>query len=545
MVGGATGSDLALLAMAADEGVSPQTREHVAILDLLGVRAGVIALTKVDLVDSEWLSLVEEDVREATRHALPGAPVVATSATTGAGIEQLRRALGDLARAVPARDDGDLFRMPVDRAFSIRGTGTVVTGTVWSGRLTRDETVRIFPGDRQARVRSIQSQGAHLDMAAPGTRAAIALAGVDVADVARGSVLITEAEWRPTTLARADVVLVPGAERVVRPRTWFRFHVGTAEVGARVVTSERGIDPGTPFAARVILDEPVILRAGDRFILRSSAPLNTLGGGTVTDPYGPRRAKPWNPGLSSTERLRQIVAESGAFGVSMRELAVRLGGSESERRLSLEALDAFLTVHGDRVVARSVIAELEASLVAAANAHHSAQPLDYGAPLQLIRSRLRASADLIDLALSQQIAQGTLQLVRGSVARCGWEPTPTPEQATRLELLGTALAQAGSEPPAIDELNARFHTDAEPLLRFLERRGTIVQVEAGRYYDSVELKRLIEALRTGMSPGRQYTPADLREMLGFSRKFLIPLLEYCDQAGYTARGVNGRVWCAT
>src|SRR5581483_5315350 len=234
MVAGATGIDLALLVVAADEGVMPQTREHLAILELLGGRRGVIALTKVDLVDDEWLALVEEDVRSAAVRALPEAPIIATSAESGRGIEELRSTLAALARSVPTRDDDDLFRLPVDRVFTIKGTGTVVTGTVWSGHIGADESARILPAGTPARVRGIQGHGVRLDRAAPGARTALALAGVEVADVPRGSTVVTDRSWRATTLARADVTLAPGADALLRPRAWFRFHVGTSEVGARI-----------------------------------------------------------------------------------------------------------------------------------------------------------------------------------------------------------------------------------------------------------------------------------------------------------------------
>ena len=319
MVAGATGIDIALLVVAADEGVMPQTREHLAILRLLGVRRGVVALTKADLVDDEWLALVEEDVRAAIASVLPDAPIVATAAQTGRGIAELRSALVGAARAVPHRSDDDLFRMPVDRAFTIKGTGTVVTGTVWSGRVARDETVRIFPGGQTARVRGIQGHGEQLDASEAGGRTAVALTGLEPSDVPRGSTLVADASWRSTMLARADVTLVPGAEASIRPRTWFRAHVGTAEVGARVVAKE--VRAGEPFAARVVFDQQVLIRAGDRFVLRTSAPLNTIGGGVVVDPYPPRRARPWPTGLGRTGASRATGRRGGAGRRRHRDVA--------------------------------------------------------------------------------------------------------------------------------------------------------------------------------------------------------------------------------
>ncbi len=541
MVAGATGVDLALVVIAADEGVMPQTREHLTILELLGVRSGVIALTKSDLADPEWLALVEEDVRDATRRALPGAPIVATSATTGAGIADLRRILGDLARAVPRRDDDDIFRMPVDRVFSIRGTGTVVTGTVWSGRLGRDASVRVIPGAHTPRVRGIQSHGAQLDAATPGSRAAIALAGVDVADVQRGSVLVNDDAWQPTTQIRADVQFTSD-QGAVRPRTWLRFHVGTSEVGARVVTRESRSPSNQPIAARIVLDEPVVLRAGDRFVLRASAPLNTIGGGIVSDPYAPRRAKPWPVGLDAGERLRRMVAEAGPAGVATRDLPVRLGLGPRECARLLDAAADTVIIHNGRATASSALSDLEAALVAAASVHHAASPLEPGVPLQLVRSRLHAPAELIDLALARQLSAGAVQVTGGALALRGWTPKPTAEQAAFGDKILSVLVAAGSEPPSTSELSLQLGTEAEPVLRYLERQGRITQVEPGRYYETTQLEQLVERLRTGMADGTEQTPSQLRDLLGVSRKFLIPFLEFCDAAGYTTRSGVGRVW---
>jgi selenocysteine-specific elongation factor len=432
--------------------------------------------------------------------------------------------------------------MPVDRVFSIRGTGTVVTGTVWSGRLTRDESVRILPGAASARVRSIQSHGAQLETAAPGSRAAIALAGVDVPDVPRGSVLVTDASWRPSNLIRAEVVFTSGQGNAVRPRTWLRFHVGTSEVGARVVMRAGAAESDEPIAARIVLDEPVMLRAGDRFVLRTTAPLNTIGGGVVVDPYAPRRAKPWPVGIDVAQRLRYIVDETGAYGVPSRELPVRLGANpEACARLVGSSTESML-VHSGRVTSLAALHALEKQLLDAASAHHGSVPLDPGAPLQWVRSRLHAPSDLIDLALSRQVSAELLKVVGGTLAVRNWTPKPTADQAALADKLLGRLSAAGSEPPSAAELSVEFQTDVEPVLKFLERQGLAAQVEQGRYYEAAELKQLLDRLRTGMPSGVERTPSELRDILGISRKFLIPFLEYCDAVGYTVRSGSGRVW---
>ncbi|MGE5098553.1 MAG: selenocysteine-specific translation elongation factor [Deltaproteobacteria bacterium] len=541
MVAGATGIDLALVVIAADEGVMPQTREHLAILDLLGVRRGVIAITKADLVDAEWLALVEEDVRSATAATLPDAPVIPTSAHTGQGIARLREALAESARSIPARGDDDLFRLPVDRAFTIKGTGTVVTGTVWSGRLSRDETVRILPGDRTARVRGIQGHGSQLDVALPGGRTAVALAGVDVADIPRGSTIVTDRDWRTTTLARADVVLVTGVEIDLRPRTWFRLHVGTTEVGARVVA--RTVDHDRPFAARLVLDAPALLRAGDRFVLRTSAPLNTIGGGVITDPYAPRRARPWRPRMSERDRLAQLVDEAGGDGVELSSLAVRLGSSP--RAAQRQAQGGDFSVVSSRVVSSATLAAFESELLATAVRYHREHPLEPGMPTQLLRSSLRGSPEVVGAAVQAQLAAGRIVAVGSAIAVNGWAPKLDAVGERTAADVVARLEAAGSEPPSLEELTTELGQDPSPVLRFLERRGDVVQVEQNRYYMTAHLTRLVDRLRAAMQGGAETGPAELREKLGLSRKFLIPLLEYCDRVGHTDRKPGGRVWRGT
>jgi selenocysteine-specific elongation factor len=540
MVAGATGLDLALVVIAAEEGVMPQTREHLAILELLGVNRGVVALTKVDLVDEEWLALVEEDVRDVVSHALPGAPVVRVSAPTGQGIAELRAALTVAAQSVPARVDDDLFRLPVDRAFTIKGTGTVVTGTVWSGRLTRDESIRVLPSGQSARVRGIQGHGSQLEVALPGTRSAIALAGVDVAELTRGSAIVTDPDWRPTTLARADVTFVPGFELGVRPRTWYRLHVGTTEVGVRVVTPKTGAGDAT-VGARLVLDAPVPLRAGDRFVIRTSAPLNTIAGGVITDPYASKRARPWEPGLSAADRLARLVDEAGIQGVAVRSLPVRLGLTPPACARLVAEQSEFCVV-GSVVVTQALLTELTTRLIAAVAAYHATASLEAGMPVQAGRRTLNAPDEIVDAVLAGTLSDGRIVSVGGLLARRDWQPTPSSVQLSSLQTLVSILGTSGAEPPTTEELGVALGCDPLPLLRFLERRGEVVQVEQNRYYDASQLTLLLDRVRLAFGTGGELGPGEVRDALGLSRKYVIPVLEYCDRRGYTERGTTGRVW---
>jgi selenocysteine-specific elongation factor len=542
MVAGATGTDLALLVVAADEGVMPQTREHLAILELLGVTRGVVALTKADLVDDEWIALVEEDVRAAAERALPGARIIPVSSVSRAGIDALRAELRRLATTLPARQTADLFRLPVDRAFTIKGTGTVVTGTVWSGSVDRDAVVRILPGEQSARVRGIQTHGAQRASADPGARTAIALAGVHVDDVPRGSTLVTDKNWHSTTLIRADITLVPGTEVALRPRTWLRLHVGTAEVGARVVS--RTVSADAPFAARVVLDQPVVLRAGDRFVLRTSAPLNTIAGGIVTDPYAPRRATIWPAGLSPIARLCRLVVDAAGQGIEPTVLPVRLGlAPDACRSLVAEATSsADITQLGGRLISTRRVDELRARLRAEVDAFHGAAPLEAGIPTQLLRMRLTAHSHIVDALIEDELRGGYVESHGGALARAGWTPTLSAQDSELVVRILAILGSAGVEPPSSGELATQLSAPIDGVLRFLERRGDVVQTEEGRYYTAANLTLLVDRLRTVLTANVAATPAEIRDSLGVSRKYLIPFLEYCDRTGYTNRQPTGRVW---
>ena len=542
MVAGATGTDLALLVVAADEGVMPQTREHLAILELLGVRRGVVALTKADLVDEEWIALVEEDVRAASERALPEARIIPVSSVSRMGIDVLRDELRRLATTLDARPSADLFRLPVDRAFTIKGTGTVVTGTVWSGSLERDALVRVLPGDQTARVRGIQTHGAQRDSAEPGARTAIALAGLTVDDVPRGSTIVTDKHWQSTNLIRADITLVPEFEGAIRPRTWLRLHVGTSEVGARVVA--RTSSATEPFGARVVLDQPVVLRGGDRFVLRTSAPLNTIAGGVVTDPYAPRRATIWPAGLSATERLARLVVESGGQGIDPSVLPVRLGVATGEcRALVADAVaSAEISALGGRLVARQRVDQLRDRITSEVDAFHASSPLEPGISTQLLRTKLSAHPQVVDAVIAAEASAGRIESHGAALARSGWSPTLSDGESELVRRILSTLMTAGVEPPSSAELATQLGAPVDALLRFLERRGDVIQTEEGRYYTVANLKLLVDRLRDVLTSNVAATPAEIRDSLGVSRKFLIPFLEYCDRAGYTNRQATGRVW---
>jgi selenocysteine-specific elongation factor len=543
MVAGATGIDIAMLVVAADEGVMPQTREHLAILSLLGVGSGVVALTKSDLVDADWLALVEDDVRAALAvSTLASAPIVPVSATTGVGLGALRAAIAVAARAIPQRSDTDLFRLPIDRAFTVKGTGTVVTGTVWSGSLARDGVLRLLPSGDTVRVRGLHAHGRAMERVQAGDRAAIALAGVDLDQVGRGAVLVQGAGWRGSRVLRADVALLADAARSLGPRTRVRLHLGTSEVSARIVVPGGTIAPGQHASARVVVDEPIVARAGDRFVLRSASPVATLGGGVVTDPLAPARARPWSASARSpSAMLSCLLEEGGAAGVDISALPVRLGIAPAAVPSVVAPLGAWRI--DDRLLGAEARAWLRAEALATLATYHQEHPLERGAPLQWLRSRLRAPDGVSTALLALLAAEGAIVVAQGSARHPDFAPHLDTRQGALRDAFLAALSAAGQEPPSLDELASGLGVAAgelTTLARLLAREGALVAVEPGRYYLTSVADALLGRLRTGMAAGVEYGPAELRELLGFSRKYLIPFLEFCDRAGYTVRGGSGK-----
>jgi selenocysteine-specific elongation factor len=540
MLAGATGVDLALLVVAADEGVMPQTREHLTILTMLGVRAGVVALTKTDLVDPEWLELVTADVASVLEGSgLAGAPIVPVSATTGAGLDDLRAAIRAAASSVVARDTGDLFRMPIDRAFSVHGTGTVVTGTVWSGAL-RKGPATVFPGALAVRVRDLQTHGAPVESVSAASRAAVALAGVTVEQAGRGAVLVAGEGWAESSVMLAELTLA-ASKVAVTPRTRVRLHLGAADVGARVRLFESR-DGRIQTPARIRLDEPVIARAGDRFVLRAGSPLEVIAGGVVTDPLPTdRRPKPGATafGAGAAERLAALCDEAGSKGVERRTLPIRLGKSPAD----IESLrsDAAFFFTDRSAYSRHVLDDVADRLPAMIQQAQVNSPTESGVQLDELRGSVGVDADLVDAALRLLIERKAVE-VEGTIVRtAGWKPRLTSAQSDLAERMVHAFCSSGEEPPAVGEVVARHGEDTVTVLRYLEREGRLIRVSGDFYYCPEVVERMVGRLAAVMTEDREYSPADVKDAVGTSRKYLIPFLEFCDRTRVTERKGAGRV----
>ena len=560
MVAGATGVDLALLVVAADEGVMPQTTEHLAILRFLGVTRGVVALTKCDLApDAAWRELVAEEIGAAVAAAFGRPwPIVQVSATLGTGIEELRRTLGEEAGAVAARSVDDRVRLPVDRAFALPGAGTIVTGTLWSGTTSEGEQLTVLPLGLPARVRSIEVHGQAAARAEPGRRVALALVGVSCDQVERGAVVVSGEGWAASRAVDVALSMLPDAAPRLRPRIRVRIHHGTSEVLARIVLPPEADARAARVPARLLLESPLVARAGDRFVVRSYSPVTTIGGGSVVDPGG------WSEGRGGAGARRRKAAPIAALPASDVDLITQLVRRRGSRGLGRPALEAIAGM--DRPQLSAAVAEavgtalvesagwlvaveevdaLARRLGAALDHFHSEHPLEAGMPVQSWRASGGGGdvpRPLVDLAERRLAADGRVERDTAVVRRPGWTPHLAGKNQQLRDSLLVELRNAGPEPPAVGEL-ASGHpgADVAGLLRLMAREGLVVAVGKDRFYAVEALRAEQERIVTLLTELGSATPAALRDRLGRSRKWLIPLLEWCDTQGITRRKGDERV----
>jgi len=549
MLAGATGIDVALLVIAADEGLMPQTEEHLAIVELLGVRRGIPVITKRDLADSEWLALVRSEVSaRLSASRVRWDESIATSVVTGEGLPELRDALRRVAGDLVERPADDLFRLPIDRVFAVAGAGTVVTGSTWSGSVAVGDAVRLLPLGREARVRSIEIHGETAGRAAPRRRTALALVGVDKSELARGHVAVTGSGWDATRLLDVAAELLPTARKPLASRTRVRVHLGTAEVLARAIQTA-AIAPGQRGLARLVLETPLVARGGDRFVLRSFSPVTTIGGGVVLDPFPPARTRLRRRRVAVEQgpaaRLGVFAVEAGLMGLATDSLAVRLGVSPGRvTRVIAEAGETVLT-SADIVVDRQAVVAAAGRLAEVVRRYHEEHPLDPGMSLQALRAAVGTPAPpsaVTDAVLAFGVKSGEVE-VAGSVARRPrWHPALDARATDAGEKLARRLADARWQVPTVAELEREFPgSPVRALLSHFARTGTAEPIDAERFAAKGALAEFRAALEAALAELGSATPAALRDRLGLTRKYLIPLLEWADRRGVTRRAGDARV----
>lgn len=562
MVAGAGGIDMVLLVIAADEGIMPQTREHLDICTLLGVKKGLVALTKTDLVDKDWLSLVQEDVREFLRGTfLEGSPLIPLSVAANQGLEELVAALEAVASEIEASSDSGIFRLPIDRVFTMKGFGTVVTGTVMSGSLRSGEAVEVYPGGLNAKVRGIQVHNEAAERAEAGQRTAVNLQGVEKESIERGNVLSHPDALEPSTRFDARLIYLPSAARKLKNRTLVRFHTGTSEAMARIILLDRDeIDPGEESDIQILLESPAVTVAKDRFVIRSYSPIRTIGGGEILDPL-PRKHKRRHPAAikemsilrerNTRERTALIIRRAGLAGIAASMIPVRTGSSPNEVEKVLQDMysrgEAILWDRETRrIVSFPIYRDLQEKILRAVRTYHEKFPLKPGMSREELRMTL---GDFIDAKLFNAAVRDLEKAGTVSVNR---ENIQIPDHRVRLqgdledlrERILRLYLDAGLAPPAVREVREKLpgrDPDVGNVLKVLLDEGLLIKVEEDLYYHRDLIGKLREDYRKRLIRDGKSTPATFKDLTGLSRKFIIPLMEYFDSVKLTIRVGDHRV----
>ena len=562
MLAGVGGVDAVLLVVAADESVMPQTREHLDICSLLRIPAGIVVLTKIDAADHDLTDLAEVEVREFVRGTfLEGAPLVRVSSRSGQGLPALRHELARLAARVPPKDASRPFRLPIDRAFTSKGFGTVVSGTVIAGRVQREEEVEILPSGRRARVRGVQVHGTAVDAASAGQRAALNLQRVDLGDVARGMVLTVPGVYSGTSICDVRLELLAAAPAPMRRRQRVRLHVGTLEVMAQVVLlGQDELRPGEHAFAQLRLERSASALPGDRFIVRQYSPMLTIGGGEILDPHPPRH-RPSDPTIGPRlriladapleERVLALTEEAGTRATDLPALCRRTGLSADALRGAIAVLAEAQRVRviGDQPLTAVTAATFEATLAAVARGverFHAEEPLAKGIGREELKARsgpagspllFRAALDALT-AVGRLSIDGDLVTLAGRTIQLGED-----ERRTRETVVGR-LRDLGLQAPGVDELIAGTPVPpavARKILKLLLDEQVAVKVAEDTLVHRDALQKLVDAVRGLKATTPTFGVREFKALTGLSRKFAVPLLEYLDAQRVTRRVGDERI----
>jgi selenocysteine-specific elongation factor len=561
MVAGVWGIDLVALVIAADEGVMPQTREHLDICRLLRVKKGLVVLTKIDLLDRELLELVEEEVTEIVEDTfLKDAPILPVSSVTGEGIPQLLSALDLLSQEITERSSGGLFRLPIDRVFTMKGFGTVVTGTMISGSLSLGETIQVLPSGLEGKVRSLQVYGRSVEKTVAGERAAVNLQGVETSAIERGDVLVRPNTLSPSRLIDAYLEYLPDAPRPLKHRTKQRFHVGTTLTNASIFLLDRDeLAPGETGFVQLRLERPVVALPQDRFVIRGSSAIQTIGGGVILDGH-PDKHKRFSSSVvadlsllkdgTREQALRQHIDHSGVGGITLEELLNRVEMPSSD----VQSIIRQMAGRGDLVVIDSeklkVIANgsyqmLRGRALAQLGEFHQRFPMKSGLSKEELRTKLPPEIDvkLFQILINELIQSKEVVLEKDKLRLSGHHISSVDAKglAKRVE---AAVLKGGLQPPSPKELSEEWsETEGEvrAIFEHLVHEGVLVRIKNEIYFHRIPFENLREKLVAYLKKNREITTPQFKEMTQASRKYVIPLIEYFDQTKLTLRLGEKRV----
>ena len=550
MLAGIGGIDFVLFVVAADEGIMPQTREHFEILNSLGIDDGIIAVTKTDMVDEEWMEILLEEVEDYFRGSfLDGKPVIPVSAVTGEGLEELRaEIIAKCDRKNKRREEKELFRLPVDRVFTMQGFGTIVTGTLMDGNVRIGDDVMIYPEGTKVKVRGIQTYGKETDIAVAGQRTAINLTGVSKEDIDRGDIVAYPDAVTVTSIIDAELSIFSSADRIVLNNSRVHLYCGSDEVLCKVILLDRdAISAGETAYAQLRLEEPAAVRRGDRFIIRFYSPIITVGGGRIIDalPAKHKRNKP--EVLAGMEVLSKgslseiIYAKAGERRfVSQKELSKELGLLDHEMDSAAEggiAEGALIVLPDGTIVNDSKYAHLKDDTEKIINDYHADNPLADGIPRQELLSRLKRrwftdDSKMVQSVIKYMLGQGVIEDKGKAIAISGFSIEYTPEQCALKEKIAQMYAEAGVEMIRNDEILALYNDGriVRAIQEDIESEGAIYKVNPSYYIDKAAWESAVDAARSFKG---SFTLAEYRDRLGTSRKYAVELLPAMDKAGIT------------
>lgn len=560
MLAGVSGIDLVLLVIAADEGVMPQTKEHFDILQLLEVKKGIVVLTKIDLVEPDWLDLVQEEIREfLAGTTLEKAPVIPVSSVTGEGIDKLLNTIDDMLDNIEEKPTAGQMRLPVDRVFSVTGFGTVVTGTMLSGEVSIGDEVQVMPNNIVTRVRGLEVHGKKVEKAGAGQRVAMNLAGIEVEQIKRGDVVCAVNALTPSYRLDAKLHLLENAAKPLKHRARIRLHIGTAEILGRVILLDREeLAPGENAYVQFQLEEEAVAGKGDRFVIRSYSPMHTIGGGVVIDPV-PQRHKRFKPEViaalatkekGSPKELTLQYIESQKLPVAIADIAESIKLSEADVEAALDSLKRDvrkIDVEGSKMYLSAARYHSWAEQISAALAdYHQKYPLREGYPKEELRSRMfNALNNKVFQGLLQALSEdGVVRLNPQTVSTADFTGQPTGKAAEIICRIEQVLKSNGFQPPnwkeVVNEL-AINQTDAAEYLAYLLRTDKIRKITDDIYFPTDTLNEAKNKIINYLQENNNISVGEARDLLQTSRKYALPLLEYFDRQRITRRVGDNRV----
>lgn len=554
MMAGVSAVDVALLVVAADDGVMPQTREHFEILNLLDIPLGIVAINKIDLADKDWLELVELDIGELLQGSfMEDAPILKVSAETGDGVDQLKTTLLDLCKKVPDKQDRGIFRLHVDRVFSMKGYGTVVTGTVNSGSLKIGDTVELLPGSVKSKVRGLQSHGEEVQQVETGDRAAINLQGVEIKQIERGSQIAEIGYLQSLNQMGVTLLLLGSAQKPITQNQRIRIHLGTQEVMARVaLTDGKTLQPGDDCPALLRLEQPMVAARGDKFIIRSFSPVITIGGGEVMEVLIEEKWKIVKEKLQNlyespkSDQLIHLVQEEGAKPITPEELQYRIGISKEQINAIVEEKEElFWLTHkqGKWLLTQNQWNELKNSIHNFLKKYHAKNPLNAGAQKEEIRQHLNCENSILEALLQSMLDDKSISQKGELFLNPNFSITLSSEDDSLQNSILNQLDQEGFTSSTLAQLSLKTGNSKEKLMQVLnvaEQQGKLLRIDGKLMFTQKNFIILREKVNQFFSNHPEMSVLEFKELAHTSRKYAVPLLEYFDKKKITYREGNIR-----